>query len=79
MKDSNDQNSDNGKKCPDSDGLKVVSEADKSNKSSTVINYYLTVLKRTATKDMYGKYLELKEQYRYSPAFYMDTADYFMS
>ena len=40
---------------------------------------YLTVLKRTATKDMYGKYLELKEQYRYSPAFYMDTADYFMS
>ncbi len=40
---------------------------------------YLAVLKRTATKDMYGKYLELKEQYRYSPAFYMDTADYFMT
>ena len=40
---------------------------------------YLAVLKRTAIKDMYGKYLELKEQYCYSPAFYMDTADYFMS
>lgn len=38
---------------------------------------YLSVLKRTPTAGMYAKYLELKEQYAASPAFYMEVSDYF--
>ncbi|MCR5621783.1 MAG: DUF2135 domain-containing protein [Treponema sp.] len=38
---------------------------------------YLSVLKRTPTAGMFAKYLELKEQYAASPAFYMEVADYF--
>lgn len=38
---------------------------------------YLSVLKRTPLGGMYAKYLELKEQYAASPAFYMEVSDYF--
>ncbi|MBQ9539797.1 MAG: DUF2135 domain-containing protein, partial [Treponema sp.] len=38
---------------------------------------YLSILKRTPTAGMYAKYLELKEQYASSPAFYMEVSDYF--
>ena len=38
---------------------------------------YLVVLKRTASDKMYDKYLELKKTFGESPAFYIETADYF--
>jgi len=38
---------------------------------------YLSVLKSTPAKDMYEKYLELKNDYATSPTFYMDVAQYF--
>ena len=38
---------------------------------------YLSILKRTPTAGMFAKYLELKDQYSSSPAFYMEVSDYF--
>lgn len=38
---------------------------------------YLSVLKRTPVASMYAKYMELKNQYASSPAFYMEVSDYF--
>lgn len=38
---------------------------------------YLSILKRTPAAGMFAKYLELKEQYASSPAFYMEVSDYF--
>ena len=38
---------------------------------------YITELKKTREKDMYKKYLELKNEYEESPSFYMEVADYF--
>ena len=39
---------------------------------------YIAALKKTDTKMMYKKYLELKKEYSSSPSFYMEVADYFM-
>ncbi|MBP5283092.1 MAG: YfaP family protein [Treponema sp.] len=38
---------------------------------------YLAVLKKTPADKMYAKYLELKKEYKSSPAFYMEVSDYF--
>lgn len=38
---------------------------------------YVAILKKTRTKDMYKKYLELRADYEGSPSFYMEVADYF--
>ncbi|MCR4733854.1 MAG: DUF2135 domain-containing protein [Treponema sp.] len=38
---------------------------------------YLSILKKTRREEMYQKYLELKEEYASSPAFYMEVSDYF--
>lgn len=38
---------------------------------------YLSMLKRAPTASMYKTYLELKKKYEMSPAFYMETSDYF--
>ena len=39
---------------------------------------YIATLKKTETKRMYEKYLELKKENSASPSFYMEVADYFM-
>jgi len=61
----------------------VQTEEDSAAKATVVIQAwnpkadYLKILKKTETKLMYEKYLELREGYISSPSFYMEVADYF--
>lgn len=57
-----------------------------SSSNSTVIlqswssnSDYISTLKKTPADKMYSKYLELKKEYGFSPAFFMEVSDYFAS